>query len=275
MTKYSVISFDTSGHNRLVEHGLASEPILAGIQSGLYFRFAGLSVEQMVACPNDSGKREALFTYSRRLQNGPSDCIYAHGELLKLQITAHSQTPSAFNWKTIDVRAREYERGIQLRGLVQDEELSELQRQATIGKEYDQTLSQLRPKLAEIFKAHGEAPPLTFKEALRRAESATPNLVLSTGKILYDYVSGKDTAEETIREFMAACPPFSALIYGFLMRWYDRALRDRHKGEKYKAECSDLFMAAHLPYCDKFITADPEQEKCLREIADFVVRRLL
>jgi hypothetical protein len=51
------------------------------------------------------------------------------------------------------------------------------------------------------------------------------------------------------------------------MRWYDRALRDRHKGEKYKAECSDLFMAAHLPYCDKFITADPEQEKCLREIA--------
>jgi hypothetical protein len=269
VTKYSVISFDTSSHNRLIEGGPVSEAILAGIQLGLYFRFVGQSVEEMFGCPNDEGKREALFTYSRRLQNGPNDCIYAHGELLRLHITAHNQSPKTYDWKKVDVRAREYERGIQQRGLVLDDELSELQRKFKVGKEYDRVLLQLRTKLAEICEAHGEAPPLTFREAMRRAEAGNPNLVLSTGKILYDYVAKGSADEETIREFMAACPPFRALIYAFLMRWYDRALKGEKPGEKYKAQCSDLFMASHLPYCDKFITAEKlgEQEKCLREIA--------
>ena len=33
-----IVSFDTSAHNRLVDDGSRSEPILAGINSGLWFR---------------------------------------------------------------------------------------------------------------------------------------------------------------------------------------------------------------------------------------------
>ena len=58
------------------------------------------------------------------------------------------------------------------------------------------------------------------------------------------------------------------LIYPVLLSWYDRAVRDE-KGEKIEAGRNDLFMAVHLPYCDKFVTAEKygEQERCLREVA--------
>jgi hypothetical protein len=53
-----------------------------------------------------------------------------------------------------------------------------------------------------------------------------------------------------------------------LMSWYDLAVRD-DKGEKFEAGRNDMFMSVHLPYCDKFVTAEKyrEQERCLREVA--------
>ena len=88
------------------------------------------------------------------------------------------------------------------------------------------------------------------------------------GKLLYDRAAETDASEATIKEFMKACPPFRALIYAMLLSWYDRAVRDE-KGEKFEAGRNDLFMAVHLPYCDKFVTAEKygEQERCLREVA--------
>jgi hypothetical protein len=265
---YPIVSFDTSSFNRLVEDGYLSEPIFAAIKSGLFFRFAGLSIGELIACPNPT-KRAALRACCGRLQDGQSDCIHAHSEMLKLHITAHKQN-HAFDWKTVNVRAREYERAIQQRTLFLDDELAatQLSYLRHNGKEYDQTLTQLRPMLESICKAHGEAPPPTFREAAVRAGAAKPNLLLGIGKQLYDSVAGTDTSEEIIKQFIDACPPFRATIYGLLMRWFHRALRNPQTGQKYAAGCNDLFMAAHLPYCNKFVTAEKnrEQEKCLREI---------
>jgi hypothetical protein len=68
---------------------------------------------------------------------------------------------------------------------------------------------------------------------------------------------------------MDACPPFRAIVYALLLAWYDRSVRERHTGEKFRAGRLDLFMAVYLPYCDRFITAEiyGEQERCLREVA--------
>ena len=102
-----------------------------------------------------------------------------------------------------------------------------------------------------------------------RAKASEPNLLLGIGKGLYDHIAETDTHEETIEQFVDDCPPFRAFIYGLLMRWYQCAVRDPLTGEQYAAGCNDLFMAAHLPYCDKFVTAEKnrKQEKCLREVA--------
>lgn len=96
-----IITFDTSAHNRLVEDGPLSEAVLAGIKSGLFFRFAGLSIEELVST-SESAKRVALFTYCARLQEGPSVCLHPQNELIRLLVAEHFKNPSTFNWMTVD-----------------------------------------------------------------------------------------------------------------------------------------------------------------------------
>ena len=263
-----IVSFDTSSHNRLVGDGPLSEPVLAGLKSGLSFRFVGLSIDEMVATA-DPAKRAALFAYCSRIQDGLSECIYPHNELIKRMVVEHHKNPAAFDWKTVDVKAREYERAIRTRELVDDEALSAAQRADLKArrKEYEDMWAGLRPELEAVFKKHGEAPPPTFRDGVARMQSGG-NLMWHMGKLLYDRAAETDASEATIKEFMKACPPFRALIYAMLLSWYDRAVRDE-KGEKFEAGRNDLFMAVHLPYCDKFVTAEKygEQERCLLEVA--------
>jgi len=117
-----VVTFDTSGHNRLVNDGPLSEAILAGLKSGYHFRFAGLSLEELMSTP-EAPERLALFGYCRRLRAGSTDSIYPHYETLRLLIQAHWETPTAFDWKNVNVRAWEYEREIDRPEFVWDDTL--------------------------------------------------------------------------------------------------------------------------------------------------------
>jgi hypothetical protein len=265
-----IVTFDTSAHNRLVEDGSRSEAVLAGIKSALFFRFAGLSIEELVST-SDPVKRAALFTYCARLQDGPTDCLYPQNELIRLLVAEHFKNPSTFDWTTVDVRGWEYEDAIRRRYFVSDQELATVQYQELKSrqKNYKQMFSNLRPALRKVFDAHGEAPPATLREALSRLQSGEGRLISGMGKLLYDRGAETDASEATVRQFMEVCPPFRALIYAMLMSWYDLGVRDPHVGEKFRAGGNDLFMSIYLPYCDMFVTAEKngEQEKCLREVA--------
>src|SRR5258706_10460785 len=122
-----IVTFDTSAHNRLVDDGLRSEPIIAGIKSRLWFRFAGLSVEELFACPDP--KREALFTSCRDLQRGPSECLLPSNLLIEQLILRHFQDPKTFDWKTVDVRWPDCEIAIRNPDFFRDEEESQKQRE--------------------------------------------------------------------------------------------------------------------------------------------------
>jgi hypothetical protein len=64
------ITFDTSAHNQLVKDSSTAEAVLAGIKSGLFFRFAGLSIEELVAT-SDSDLRAKLLASCTQLQPEP------------------------------------------------------------------------------------------------------------------------------------------------------------------------------------------------------------
>jgi hypothetical protein len=267
---FPIVTFDTSAHNRLVEDGPLSDAVLAVIGSSFFFRFAGLSVEELVSTP-DPAKRAALFHYCARLQDGATDCLYPQNELIRLQVVEHFKNPSAFDWTTVDVRGWEFEDAIRRRYFVGDQQLSTIQYQEfkRRQKNYKQMFSNLRPELRRVFDAHREAPPTTLREALSRLQSGEGNLIWGMGKLLYDRGAETDASEATVRQFMEVCPPFRALIYAMLMSWYDLGVRDVHTGEKFRAGGNDLFMSIYLPYCNAFVTAEKkgEQEKCLREVA--------
>jgi hypothetical protein len=263
-----IVSFDTSTHNELVKDAPRAEIVLAALKSGLSFRFVSLSIDEMVATA-DPAKRAALFAYCSRIQDGLSECICPHNELIKRMVVAYHKNPAAFNWKTVDVKARGYERAIRSRELVNNEELSAEQRAdlKTRSREYEDMWARLNPELKEVFKKYGEAPPPAFREFVARVQSQG-SLIGYIGKLLYDRAAETVASETTIKEFMETCPPFRAMVYAILLSWYDRAVRDE-KGEKFEAGRNDMFMAMHLPYCDKFVSAEKygEQERCLREVA--------
>ncbi len=265
-----IVTFDTSAHNRLVKDGTKSGPIMAGIESGLWFRFAGLSVEELFAHPQRRD-REALFYCCRRLQRGPSDCLLPSNLLIERLIVAHFNDTRRFNWKTVNVKWNDCERAIRNPEFLVDERVSVDQRQLQsernkLGK---REFLALRSELQAIFEKHGEPRPADFRTAISRLENSTNSSVYAMAQRYYDLATKKNSDEATVKQFMDACPPFRSLIYARFIPWYNQAVRDYPAGEKLSAGSNDLFMSVYLPYCDKFVTAEinGQQQKCLREIA--------
>ena len=263
-----IVTFDTSAHNRLVKDGVRSRVVLAGLNANWFFRFAGLSIEELVSTP-DPTLRAAFFSSCAELQQGPNDCLYPQNELIRLLVKDHFMHPGIFDWKTVDVSAPEYEDALRSPSFVNDQQLTiaqskEMKDRKTI---YKDMFSTPRKRITEIFEKHREAPPSTFQEAIARLQQTDASLIWIMGKLLYDHVTESDASEKDVKQFMKFCPPFRALIHAFLMSWYNFAVRDPNAGQRFSAGANDQFMSIYLPYCDKFVTADQEQEKCLREIA--------
>jgi hypothetical protein len=266
--EFPIVTFDTSAHNRL-DCDPRSEAITERINSELWFRFAGLIVEELFATP-EPNDREALFTSCRRLQRGPSECLLPPNKLLEQLILTHINDPKNFNWKIVNVRWPRCEDAIRDARFFADEQVSQGQREfqrerKKIGKD---DLVALRPKIQAIFEAHGETPPANFRPAISQLENGDDGRVVSNAaKRLYDHVAKIDTDEVIAKDFMGACPPLRALVYAMFIPWYNTAVRDYLAGEKLDAGNNDLFMSVYLPYCDWFVTDDGGQEKSLRAVA--------
>ena len=96
-------TFDTSAHNRLIDDDRSrSEGVLRTVNSQLWFRFAGLTIEELSACPTP--RRELLFAACRKLQDGPSECLLPSSLLTEALVSAYHQNPISFKWKEVNVR---------------------------------------------------------------------------------------------------------------------------------------------------------------------------
>jgi hypothetical protein len=235
----------------------------------MWFRFSGLSVEELFAHP-DPGERDALFDSCRRIQSGPSECFLPSNLLTEQLILAHFNDPTDFNWKTIDVRWPDCARALRNSEFFADDPVSKEQREFQRERRQSdkQRFVSLRPTLRPIFEAHGEVPPTTFREAISRLDNVGNSAMWFKAQFYYDLVTTMDSTEATVKEFAASCPPFLSLIYAvFAVPWYNNAVRDPDTGEKVIAGSNDLYMSVYLPYVDIFVTDDAGQETALHEVA--------
>jgi len=264
-----VVTLDTSAHNRLLKDGLESEAIFAAFKTGYHVRLAGLSIDELISATKGQ-TRIALLQSAGRLLQGPSDCLHAHNEILRLLIAAHEADPQRFRWESVNVSAPEYAMELNQRRFSSDDDLAAEQwtHMAGVNAEYEMVWATLRPKLEEVFQRHGEPRPLTLQEVLPLATGEN-GLMWGIAKGLYGKVARMPATDETIRHFVDSCPPFRCVVYAFIMTWYDRCLRALPDGQKFHAGRNDQFMAVYLPYTDLFLTAEVhgEQERCLAEIA--------
>jgi hypothetical protein len=271
-----ITTFDTSSHNQLIDDDRSrSEAVLRTINSQLWFRFAGLTIEELSACP--APRRESLLASCRRLQAGPSECLLPSSKITEALVASHFQNPSLFNWKEVNVRWGLCEAAIRTPNFFADEKDSEDQRQfqrerRTIGKQDAiRQRTETRPEVQDIFKKYGEAPPTTFKAAFSRLLNADgAQSLVAAAKRFYDPVVKENADPALVKQFVGVCPPFRALVHAMFIPWFNNIVREYGVGEELSAGSNDLFMSVYMPYCDMFVTAEKngQQEKCLRAVAD-------
>jgi len=255
------ISFDTSGINNVEDGGASAESVMRGLMSGFDVVLTGMVVEEIVATRNRD-RRVALLSQLRWLLS-EARCIQPAQEVLRRLIFEHAKNSSNFNWRNVDVRARNYEDAI-TRGDFDDEVSAEQRRhQFAAKKEFESVWAGLRPRLDTILRKDPSSRPGSFQDAVAMAKCGG-GVFWGFGKWLYG-ISGKQTTEDEINAFAEMCPPFRAVCYALVLTWYRRSLRTPDGAPE--AGGNDIIMAAYLPYCDRFITGDWAQANALCEIA--------
>ena len=256
------IIFDTTGINELAKGGAASEPLMKGLECGFEVILTAMSADEIVSTRAPE-KRELLLSRFGRLLYS-AKCIWPPHEILRLLISAYFSNPTQFDWTKVDVRARAYEVAIPLRDF--DNELCVQQRkeQFELETRFEKMWKELRPLLDAILAKDPSKRPTSYREAVAIAVR-DGGVLWGFAQELYRYVTGNKPDEAEIKAFMDACPPFRAACYGLVMAWYNGSLRVQDGAPA--AGRNDLMMAAYLPYCGRFVTADWAQKNELRDIA--------
>ncbi len=265
-----IVTFDTSTHSLLCKRE-TSEEQLATIRAKRYVQVAGLAFEEMFSTENESLRRALLGVAARLTEGEHSNTLMPPHELIKTHILAHYENPRTYDWGQQDVSASSYHDELRNRAFVGDSEFSTEQREQhrDLQRQFQTNLTSLRSQYDEVFTEREVPRPRTFSESLRDMQSRPQRFDISLAKKLYDEVAGTNLSRYRLDEFISLCKPLRAFLNAHHMGRYDRALRDKHHGERFRAGRNDLYMAVYLPYCDEFVTDEKhgEQAKCLREVA--------
>ena len=255
------IIFDTSAINQLEKQGPACKPLMRGLECGFEVILTAMSADEIVSCKTLEEREPLLSQFSWLLSS--AKCIWPPHEIERLLISEHFRDPSQFDWSKVDVRARAYEAAIPVRDFGGELCVQQRKEQFELEEQFEKMWKGLRPSLDAILAREPSKRPATYREAVAIAARDKGTLWF-LGRGLYKYVSGSEPSEVAIRAFMEVCPPFRAACYGLVMAWYNGSLRVQDGTPT--AGRNDLMMAAYLPYCDLFVTADWPQRKELREI---------
>ena len=235
---------------------------MRALECGYEVILTAMSADEIVS-NKSAARRDALLSRLGRFLY-TAKCLWPPHEIVRLLVSAHTANPGGFDWTRVDVRARPYEDAIARRDF--DDPLCVQQRkeQFTVQDQFEKVWKVPRPKLDEILKKDPSKRPTTYQQAVEIA-TVHGRLLWHFGAGLYERVAGKEPTDDEIKAFMDACPPFRATCYGLVMAWYNGSLRTPDGTPT--AKRNDLMMAAYLPYCDRFVTADWAQRKELTEIA--------
>jgi hypothetical protein len=249
---------DTSAVNELADDP-ESDVIMAGLRSGYFVRFPFTVVSEIIANTSGERRRKLLGLCRKLLSEG--DCIEPHHEILRIMV-AEFESSRPLGLAHVNLRMVEAENEV-LRAEDFDESLATQEREEY--RTHDRVFTGVYSDAKSAFDklaARGESMPRSVQELVSRLQSG--GVFWTLAKNLYNRVSSKPADDETIRRFYAECEPFRALMVAIFAAQYDRCIR--RSGQSLKAGRNDTFMAACLPYTDQFVSHDPGQLACYREV---------
>lgn len=245
------VIFDTSGWNQLLK-GSQSSSMICGLKSNFFVRVSATSISELAATPKKELRKSLLSLCGRVGQ----DFLYPPHWITNLLIDSFEQKRSSFDWWNVPVEWPELQEKMANLEFF-DEELARAQCTDLQGKEreFRDLYSLGRMPIAQAFMENGEGRPSGFREYL----GMIPGELLKKGQSFYGAAVGRQTSERLVKEFMAVCPPFRALVHMAYVPEYEYWIRSLRTGESYRAGASDLFSAVYLSYCNRFVTHDERQ----------------
>jgi hypothetical protein len=260
-----ILTFDTSAINKLADDS-DSRALIGGLGSGFFVRLTFTNVEEVVASTSGQRRGKLLDVCGQLLSSG--DCIDPPDELLK-KLIARFEEPSPFNWETVDVsvpNAKQVIAGDQNFPDALAEEVREAAR--THEGIFKRVYAYAKPYFDKVFAASPEKRPGSVSELVNGLRKG--GQYWSIARSLYERVAEHPADDSTIRRFETVCPPFRVVMVALCTALYDRNTRSRRTGPSLRAGRADTFMAIYLPHCDQFVTNDPGQLACYREVVSVV-----
>jgi hypothetical protein len=255
---------DTSALNHLLDDP-DSVHLVTGLKAGYFIRLTGDNFREIVATKNEE-RRQQLLTMCRQLLLA-GEFALPYNWLLEGHIIHFHQNPQAYNWKLRSVRFRHAEMEIVHQEFLNDkvarEEREDARENAAV---FESVFCDVRDEFQSLFEGGVERQPGNVQELVTLFQ-VPGGAFWGYGRGLYAKITGVAPDESTIRDFVQRCPPLNAIILALCTAQYERCIRDLSQGPSLRAGRLDMYCAAHLPYCDKFVTADEKQLRALREIA--------
>jgi hypothetical protein len=260
MKTKQVVIFDTSALNELTDDR-ESGAVIAGLNTGFWVRLSETNIGEVAATTKKylARKRQLVQLCNRLVP--PGDCIYPHNWILSELIKLHHQNPSAFNWKSVEVRFPEAERELFTKEMFEDDQAAQEQtvhaRQQN--KNYADLSSLVRNPLDEYFAKNPSTRPNNFSEYLSLPQ--TKEAILTCAKLIYKWPTNTIPDDTAILNFIDICPPFRALVYALAVGLYEYSFRDLKTETSFRAGAFDTYMSVYLPYCDQFVTAEKRERQ--------------
>jgi hypothetical protein len=264
MTNKKRLIFDTTGINRFAEDRKSADPLIAGLTSGYIVRVTATNVEESIATDN-ADKRNRLLEVCKQLIKGDGGEIIRPFHWITEGLIAEFERTGRVDWENVPLRLPAYEREVALREIIDDNvSADERKHAATVKSSFEAVFTDARPHFEELFRDGKESRPSSVADLVGRLQGPG-GAYWNFGQGFYERVAKRRPDEETIRGFVAQCPPFQALLLAVCVAQYDLAIREED-GEQPSSHRNDLFMAVYLPYCDEFVSDDRGQQIRLREI---------
>lgn len=263
MGYWPTLIFDTSGINRLADDS-DYVALIAGLQSGFDVRITSTSICEIIAS-EDSDRRQKLLNVCKRLL-ASGHCLEPPSVILTKLMQGFDVSPPPFNWLTISVRNPDAEAEIARQRIINDA-LSENERgEARVNnKVFVEVYNDAKLNLPfDLSATATEKIPASVSELVTVLQNEGAFWRVSSK--WYSRTLKKSPSDAMIREFVAKCPPFRALMTALCAVQYDRCVRPSNVGPSLKTGRNDTFMSIYLPYCNQFVTDDPRQLKCFQEV---------
>jgi hypothetical protein len=254
---------DTSAINWLADDPDA-RALIAGLQSGFYPSIPFTTIAEAAATTDAARRMHLLRVCGALVSSG--DCIDPVGEVIR-KLVAHFEESAPFDWAKARIDVPEAQDAI-ARAEIFTDDLSALEREQSRASEkaFRTTYDDAKPEFDRLFASGSEDVPRSVSELvtlLQKPGGAFWNMAQK----IYDRVAARAADDATIRRFTDACDPFRAMMIAIVAAQFDRCMKPSNGGPSLRAGRTDTFMAIYLPYCDEFVTSDPRQLECFKEVA--------